>query len=117
MHQIGSFPQRTSTLIHQPTEINPHLWSPGDQRTTRLGVRDEDELLTLDLRHSVGRHAVITLAVTARRPHQQRGGHHVERRGNEGQVEGPAQRAVHLVGEHGHPVEEVHPRQVAAHSG
>lgn len=115
MHQIGSFPQRTSILIHQKTEINPHLWSP-EIRIPRICVRDQDELLTL-LRHAVGRHAVVALAVTARRPHQQRGGHHVERRGNEGQVEGPAQRAVHLVGEHGHPVEEVHPCQVAAHCG
>lgn len=72
--------------------------------------RAEDQELNLGLCHPVSRHAVVVLAVAARRPHQQRGGHHVEWRGNEGQVEGPAQRAIHLIRQHRHPVEQVHPR-------
>ncbi len=78
-------------------------------------VRDPG--MNLRLRHPVGCHAVVVLTVAARRPHQQRGSHHVKRRGNEGEIEGPAQRAVHLLGQHRHLVEQVHPCQVAAHCG
>lgn len=69
------------------------------------------------LRHTVGGHAVVVLAVAARRPQKQRRRHHVQRRGNQSQIERPPQRAVHLIGEHGDPVEQVHPSQVTAHRG
>lgn len=74
-------------------------------------------LLLRDLRHPVGRHAVVVVTVAARCPQQQCSSHHVQRRGDERQVERPAQRAVHPLGQHGHPVEQIHPSQVAAHRG
>ena len=77
----------------------------------------KDPDLNLSLCHPVGGHTVVVLTVAACCPHQQRGGHHVERGGNESQVEGPAQRAIHLIRQHRHPVEQVHSRQVAAHCG
>ncbi len=97
------------------------LW---DHYKMHLGVRvgygfeqGRDPELNLSLCHPVGGHAVVVLTVAACRPHQQRGGHHVERWGYEGQVKGPAQRAIHLIRQHRHFVEQIHPRQVATHCG
>lgn len=70
---------------------------------------------TWSLCYPVGSHAVVVLTVAACRPHQQGGSHHVQRGRDEGQVEGPAQGAVHTVGKHRHPVEEIHASQEAAH--
>lgn len=67
------------------------------------------------LGHPVGRHAGVVLAVAPGGPQEESGRHHLQWRGDEGQVEGPAQGAVHTVGKHRHPVEEIHASQEAAH--
>lgn len=42
--------------------------------------------------HPVRDHARVVLAVAARRPEEQGRRHHLQREGDEGEVEGPAQR-------------------------
>lgn len=67
--------------------------------------------------HSVGGHAIVALPVTASRPHQQSSGHHVHGAGDERQVQWPTQIPVDSIRQDWHPVEEIHPCQVAAHGG
>jgi len=52
--------------------------------------------------------------VTPGRPKEQSSCHHLQRKGDEGEVEGPAQRALHPFGRCGVLVEQVHPGQEAA---
>ncbi len=68
-----------------------------------------------DLGDSVGGHAVVALAVAASGPHQKRGGHHVQRRRDERQIQRPAQSPVHTIRQHRHAVQQVHPGQKTAH--
>lgn len=49
------------------------------------------------LRYPVRRHAGVVLAVTPGGPDEESGGHHLQRDGDEGEVEGPAQRDLHPV--------------------
>lgn len=111
----------SESQMHRLTHI-PLLWG---HNKMHLGVRvgyeynmgQRSRAWISSLCHPVGCHAVVVLTVATCRPHQKCGGHHVQWWGNEGQVEGPAQRAIYLIRQHWHPVEQVHPRQVTAHCG
>lgn len=50
---------------------------------------------SVSLGHSVCCHAGVVLAVTPGCPQEQSGGHHLQRKGDEGEVKGPAQGAFH----------------------
>lgn len=108
--------QQRGSSLKQHMYFNPP-WGEMQRLTHILESEHGINLSNLGLRHPVGSHAVVALTVAACGPHKQRCGHHVQRRRHEGQVQGPAQTAVHLIGKHGHPVEQVHSCQVAAHCG
>lgn len=61
------------------------------------------------LGYSVSSHAGVVFAVTPGRPQEQSGCHHLQREGDEGEVEGPAQRALHPLWWWGIMVEQIHP--------
>lgn len=72
--------------------------------------------VSLSLCHPVGHHPGVVLAVAPGRPQEQGSGHHLQREGDEGEVEGPAQRALHPVWWFCILVEQIHPCQETADS-
>lgn len=66
------------------------------------------------LRYPVRRHAGVVLAVTPGGPDEQSGGHHLQRDGDEGEVEGPAQRDLHPLRPREVLVEQIQAGQEAA---
>ncbi|KAF3852360.1 hypothetical protein F7725_005715 [Dissostichus mawsoni] len=64
--------------------------------------------------YPVRRHAAVVFAVTPRRPQKQSSCHHLQGEGDEGEVEGPAQRAHHPCWGRGILLEQIHARQEAA---
>lgn len=69
---------------------------------------------SLSLGYSVSSHAGVVFAVTPGCPQEQRGCHHLQREGDEGEVEGPAQRALHPVWWWGILAEQIHSGQETA---
>lgn len=65
-------------------------------------------------RDPVCSHAGVVLAVTPGCPQEQSGCHHLQREGDEGEVEGPAQRALHPFWWCGVLVEQIHACQETA---
>lgn len=68
-----------------------------------------------ELRDPVSSHASVVLAVAPGGPHEQSGSHHLQRGGDQGQVQGPAQRPVDALGPLQLLVQQVHSCQEAAH--
>lgn len=66
------------------------------------------------LRYPVRRHAGVVLAVTPGGPDEEGGGHHLQRDGDEGEVEGPAQRDLHPLRPREGLVEQIQAGQEAA---
>lgn len=66
--------------------------------------------------HSVGSHTGVVSAVTPGRPQEQSSGHQLQREGDEGEVQGPAQRALHPVWWWVMPVEQIQTGQETADS-
>lgn len=70
--------------------------------------------LALSLGHPVSSHAGVVFAVAPGRPEEQSSCHHLQREGDEGEVEGPAQRTLHPFWWWGILVEQIHPGQETA---
>lgn len=68
----------------------------------------------LSLGYSVSCHAGVVFVVTPGRPQEQSSCHHLQREGDEGKVEGPAQRALHPIWRWGILVEQIQPSQETA---
>lgn len=66
--------------------------------------------------HSVGGHASVVFAVTSRGPKKESGGHHLQGKGDESQVQGPPQSPIHTLWRCAKLAEEVHTGEEAAHS-
>lgn len=66
------------------------------------------------LRYPVRRHAGVVLAVTPGGPDEESGCHHLQRDGDEGEVEGPAQRDLHPLRPREGLVEQIQAGQEAA---
>lgn len=66
------------------------------------------------LRYPVRRHAGVVLTVTPGGPEKESGGHHLQRDGDEGEVEGPAQRDLHPLRPREGLVEQIQAGQEAA---
>lgn len=67
------------------------------------------------LGHPVRGHAGVVFVVTPGRPEEQGRRHHLQREGDEGEVEGPAQSALRTLGRRDELVEQIHPGQETAH--
>lgn len=71
---------------------------------------------SLSLGYSVGSHTGVVFAVTPGCPQEQSSGHQLQREGDEGEVEGPAQCALHPVRWWVMPVEQIQTSQETADS-
>lgn len=88
-----------------------------DKMLCLLGAGDsswKDFGAAAPLRYPVRRHRGVVLAVTPGGPDEEGGGHHLQRDGDEGEVEGPAQRDLHPLWPREVLVEQIQAGQEAA---